>query len=601
MEHAHLKGIRCHRDIKPANIMIGSDSTVKITDFGLAGALGMSKAVSGIRLNVQQGVVGLSGQTMEGTGFGTPTHMPPEQFTDAASCDERSDIYSFGVVLFQMASGGRLPFVAQLPKDASEAESARFWRTMHRLHADHAVPVVVSPLFPVIRHCLEKDPRERFADFAGFRLELVELLLRETGEAVVVPSQEDLAWWEWGNRGLSFSRLGRHEEAIRCYDRVLGAGPREKRSLNNKAVSLNDLGRHAEALKCLAEALELNPGDPGALTNTGITLNHLGRYQEALERLDQALDIAPKATAALTNKGICLDNLGRTDEALRCYDMALAIDRNCQLAWYNKGDALSRLKRFKDAIDCFDEALRVNPVSAVAWHRKALCFAAQDLFDDELSCWRRTLELDPSNAEAWHIRALAEEAFGRSDDAEASFRKFLEVTDNTTGEDAKRARNWLAGHEANVLNEKGARMLAEGRNEDALACFDGALGHVSGHPGALANKGYVLSQLGRNAEAIVCLDRAIAVEPRDSYSLYFKGICLYKMHHYAEALPCFRRAIEISPTAAVIWYNKALAEDELGMAADVVHSLRRFLEVAPADATSQLEYARKRLRELDGR
>lgn len=52
MQYAYSKGIRCHRDIKPANIMIGQDKTVRITDFGLAGALGTAKVASGIRLRV---------------------------------------------------------------------------------------------------------------------------------------------------------------------------------------------------------------------------------------------------------------------------------------------------------------------------------------------------------------------------------------------------------------------------------------------------------------------------------------------------------------------------------------------------------------------
>jgi serine/threonine-protein kinase len=183
-EYANSKGIRCHRDIKPANIMTSQGKTVKITDFGLAGALGMAKAVSGIRLNVQQGVVGLSGQTIAGTGFGTPTHMPPEQFSDAASCDERSDIYSFGVVLFQMASRGQLPFLAPLPKVLAEAETARFWREMCHLHSEAAVPKLDSPLSHIIQGCLQKEPGKRYQSFKELRGDLEPLLRRMTGESI---------------------------------------------------------------------------------------------------------------------------------------------------------------------------------------------------------------------------------------------------------------------------------------------------------------------------------------------------------------------------------------------------------------------------------
>jgi eukaryotic-like serine/threonine-protein kinase len=112
MEYAYSRGIRCHRDIKPANILISQDRVVKITDFGLAGVLGTTRTTSEFSLDMQQGRVGLLGQTIEGTGFGTVTHMPPEQFTNAAACDQRSDIYAFGIVLYQIVTAGALPFLA---------------------------------------------------------------------------------------------------------------------------------------------------------------------------------------------------------------------------------------------------------------------------------------------------------------------------------------------------------------------------------------------------------------------------------------------------------------------------------------------------------
>jgi len=115
MEYAYSRGLRCHRDIKPANIMIARDNTVKITDFVWQERLPHLGLYRATDLNVHEGVVGLSGQTLVGTGFGTPTHMPPEQFTNAASCDERSDVVRLWRRPLPDGKRRRLPFLAPLP------------------------------------------------------------------------------------------------------------------------------------------------------------------------------------------------------------------------------------------------------------------------------------------------------------------------------------------------------------------------------------------------------------------------------------------------------------------------------------------------------
>src|SRR3990170_8386905 len=191
MEYAYSKGVKAHRDIKPANIMIAYDKTLKITDFGLAGAIGQAR-ISGIKMDIHNNTVGFSCQTLEGCGFGTPTHMPSEQFTNAVSCDERSDIYSFGIVLYQMATGGALPFLPELPRDNSDEEYIRFWGDIHRLHSSAPVPRMNSPLFPIIQRCLEKEPKKRYQSFADLRLELEPLLKKLTGEVIKAPERKEL-------------------------------------------------------------------------------------------------------------------------------------------------------------------------------------------------------------------------------------------------------------------------------------------------------------------------------------------------------------------------------------------------------------------------
>ena len=313
MEYAYSKGVRAHRDLKPTNIMITQDKTAKITDFGLAGVLTESPAIHALGL----GAGGLSGQTMLGTGFGTPTHMAPEQFDNAAGCDERSDIYSFGVVLYQMTAGGRLPFPVPMGADWQEE--------MRQLHRESPVPRLDSPLFPIIQRCLEKSPEKRYQTFKEVRTNLEPLLLHQTGEVVIPPQLKELEAWEWVNKGVSLGSLGRYEEAIHCCEKALALDPRNVNAWTNKGVSLNSLGRYDEALHCSDKALEIDPRNVNAWNNKGVSLNSLGRYDEAIRCCDKALELDPRYASAWTNKGNSLHFLGHDEDAIHCYDKALRL------------------------------------------------------------------------------------------------------------------------------------------------------------------------------------------------------------------------------------------------------------------------------------
>ncbi|HEY2923152.1 MAG TPA: serine/threonine-protein kinase [Candidatus Binatia bacterium] len=110
MKHAAAKGIEVHRDIKPRNCLITEDNTLKVTDFGLAKAFQTAKApVTNKRAPSPNAADSSVDRTASGTGAGTCTHMAPEQFDDVARVDARADVYSFGVLLFQMITG-KLPF-----------------------------------------------------------------------------------------------------------------------------------------------------------------------------------------------------------------------------------------------------------------------------------------------------------------------------------------------------------------------------------------------------------------------------------------------------------------------------------------------------------
>ena len=125
-----------HRDIKPQNILLAPDGTPKITDFGIARA------------------ADLSTMTRTGMVMGTPHYMSPEQADGRA--DIRSDIYSMGIVLYQMLTGD-LPFSGETPW-----EIIRLHREVKPTPLRRVMPGLPRGLDTVVARCLEKDPNRRY-------------------------------------------------------------------------------------------------------------------------------------------------------------------------------------------------------------------------------------------------------------------------------------------------------------------------------------------------------------------------------------------------------------------------------------------------------
>ena len=144
---AHDKQI-VHRDIKPENIFLAADGRVKILDFGLARqTLAASSSSTDAATQIQQ--------TDPGTVMGTVGYMAPEQ-VKAAPLDHRADIFALGCVLYEMASGRR-PFVRDT---AAETMTAILREDPPDLVKDSGT--IPAAFEPIVRHCLEKRPEERF-------------------------------------------------------------------------------------------------------------------------------------------------------------------------------------------------------------------------------------------------------------------------------------------------------------------------------------------------------------------------------------------------------------------------------------------------------
>lgn len=341
LAYTHARGI-VHRDLKPANVMRLADGDVKICDFGIA------------RLGHDIGFT--SRLTGTGVAMGTPHYMSPEQIGGEDGIDHRSDLYSLGCVLYEIATGAP-PF----DLDDTWAVLVGHRDTPPRPPREHR-PDLPGELEQLVLDLLAKNPEDRpqsAADVAG-RLKT----LRDGGQGGQgghgrpcaepgLPSWARRLELRSGAPGMhgtaalasrhtaavGLARLGRWSEAERSHravaeerERLLGAThPDTLTSRYELALCLSRGGRHAEALRAYEEvaaarAQALGADHPAALAarqEAAYALGRLGRHEEARQGYTTVLAARerrqgtdhPDTLHCRHNLAVTLGLLGRTQEA----------------------------------------------------------------------------------------------------------------------------------------------------------------------------------------------------------------------------------------------------------------------------------------------
>lgn len=323
LKHAYSNGVVAHRDIKPGNVLIGRNGVALISDFGMA----VTKDDL-FKLNIDLDMA-----------TGTPLYMSPEQFISASDCDQKSDIYSIGITLYE-AVCGRPPFLpGWTPR--SNAELNQYYSEIQHMHEVLVPQPLDSKLWPVIERCLQKSPKDRFLNITEFRGAL-EALGKHVGVPIPPPGKAKADFWALRDEGNSLMRLGRYEEAIKVFDSFLKILDIDESVILNRACCLESLGKYAEALEVFQ-----------ALAKRGVT-------------------------AGMINGSHCLHCLGRDDEALQYAKRAVTTNAQDTKCWVALGNAEYSFRNWGEAIRAYSQAQQLDPTDPTPAYNLGLAAVASE-------------------------------------------------------------------------------------------------------------------------------------------------------------------------------------------------------------------------------
>lgn len=594
MKHAMAQGMRAHRDIKPDNLMVDTQGRLKITDFGLAKGLSLVKASN----SPTQDETADDGLTVAGSAFGTPPFMSPEQFIDSSSVDERADIYSLGVVIYMMISGGRMPIMPARRGDD-------YFRQWEQAHRQQRIARLEHPLMPIADKCLEKDASRRFQSYDQL-LEAVGEVCRRHG--VATPRDEQVARADFERQwsiAMSLRHLGRADEAITKLDQMAQRWPDSSEVYTELGAVYSQLWKLQEALKATEKSLALDQYSTAAWNNLGGILANLERPAEAKSAYRKSLEVEPENTGAMIGLIQLLMAEAELDEAKKWSELAvfwrpekanvLAIASTCFMkcgdarraaellekllhmptdsnglisgfnphtSWFNLALCRQTMGEVEGCIHAFREALKRDPKDA-----KALGFLAQTLVqvgrvDEALPLLDKSLAYDPQFYPAWLAKGHALAKLGQYKEALVCFqqahnfgdpnaaryveqcRRRLqpeEPTSTATGDSIGEARNWFA---------KAAALAKSGEHTVAVSCYEKGLKLQPRNAAAWFNMGHCMGLLGRHQDVVRCCDRALEIDPKDSQHWLLRGLGLYSMESYQDAIASFQQAEKFGDASA---------------------------------------------------
>ena len=521
LDHAHNKGIT-HRDLKPANILVTA-SGVKLLDFGLAkiathtGTAGATPGPDGATLTM--------GPTKAGAILGTAAYMSPEQ-AKGEEANARSDIFSFGLVLYEMLSG----------RQAFARNSAI--ETMVAIVRDEPAPLdAPAQLSAVVTRCLRKAPAERFQSIAEVKKALEQIATKAEPEK----PQPSIAVLPFANmspdKENEYFSDGLAEEILNLLAKI----PNLKVIARTSSFSFR--GKEQDIRK-IAEALNVSHVLEGSVRRAG---NRLRVTAQLIHAADGAHLWSERYDRDMTDVFAIQDEIGQAiSEALqvRLAPRARAVNIEAYQSYLKGQYYLDRYtpESMARAKECFEQAAAIDPNYAAAHGGLTQYYfllatlgvgSAGDVAPLAKSAAAKALAIDPADSEANSALAMMAAVFDYDwGVAEKHYRKAMSVEPVPP---IVRLRYIL----------------------------------------------WYLLPLGRFAEAMEQSRLTLETDPLSMVLHLGMARSMYRAKQYAETIKYARKALEIDANYYLIWLTMGLAQFHAGLTQEAIASLKRGVELAP--------------------